>query len=525
MADNCAQAIIDAFTRSGVDTAFGIPGVHTLELYRALGRNGVRHVAVRHEQGAAFMADGYARASGRPALCVLITGPGLLNAATGIGQAYSDSVPMVVLSTVNNRADLGLGRGELHEMRNQRLAMEGLVGSAMMVSDPAQARAVADLSLARLALGRPRPVYIELPLDVATGEVADDAGALPALPLPAPNPAALAEAVALLRGAERPLVLLGGGAAAGAAAARRLVGSLGAVVACSIAGKGIVPDDGPHSIGSRIGTAEGQKLIAAADVVLAVGTELSMNDRWTRRLPINGALIRVDIDPDVLVRDHRPAVPLLADATQTLEALAAAFGDGPARPAWGGDLGAIRRAADADELGETPGHVALLDRLRDALPDDAVVVSDMTQIAYSGNLCFPARQPRGWLHPVGFGTLGYALPAAIGAKLARPEAQVVALAGDYGVGFTCQELGTAADLGLSLPVVVWNNRGLGQIAYGMDKAGIPRLGVEIDPPAFDAMAATYGCGYAAVDDPRHLPQRLAAAFDDGRPTVIEVKAS
>jgi thiamine pyrophosphate-dependent acetolactate synthase large subunit-like protein len=524
MADNCAQAIIDAFTRSGVDTAFGIPGVHTLELYRALGRNGVRHVAVRHEQGAAFMADGYARASGKAALCVLITGPGLLNAATGIGQAYSDSVPMVVLSTVNARADLGLGRGELHEMRNQRQAMEGLVGSALLVSDPAQARAVADLSLARMTLGRPRPVYIELPLDVATGAVADDPGALPALPLPAPNPAALAQAVELLRGARRPMILLGGGAASGAAAARRLADSLGAVVACSIAGKGIVPDDGPHSIGSRIGTAEGQKLIAEADVVLAVGTELAMNDRWSP-LAFKGALIRVDIDPDVLVRDFRPTVPLLCDAAQALEGLAAALADRSGRPAWAGDLAPLRRAADEAEFGDKADHLALLERLRDALPDDAVVVSDMTQIAYTGNVCFPSRQPRGWLHPVGFGTLGYGLPAAIGAKLARPEAQVVALAGDYGFGFTCQELGTAADLGLGLPVVVWNNRGLGQIAYGMDKAGIARLGVDIAPPAFDAMAATYGCGYAAVEDPRHLPQRLAAAFDDTRPTLIEVKAA
>ncbi|WP_026869826.1 5-guanidino-2-oxopentanoate decarboxylase [Inquilinus limosus] len=524
MADNCAQAIIDAFTRSGVDTAFGIPGVHTLELYRALGRNGLRHVAVRHEQGAAFMADGYARASGRPAICVLITGPGLLNAATGIGQAYSDSVPMVVLSTVNARADLGLGRGELHEMRNQRLAMEGLVASALTVVDPSQARAAADLSLARMALGRPRPVYIELPLDVATAEAPEDSGALPALPLPAPNPAALAQAAALLRGAKRPLILLGGGAVDAAAAARRLAESLGAVVACSIAGKGIVPDDGPHSIGARIGTAEGQKLIVEADVVLAVGTELSMTDRWAP-LRVPGALIRVDIDPDVLVRDHRPAVPLLCDAGLALEGLAAALSDLGGRSVWAGDLEPVRRAADAAEFGDKPGHLAFLSRLRDALPDDAVVVTDMTQIAYTANVVFPARQPRGWLHPVGFGTLGYALPAAVGAKLARPDAQVVALAGDYGLGFTCQELGTAADLGLGLPVVVWNNRGLGQIAYGMDKAGIARLGVEIDPPAFDAMAATYGCGYAAVDDPRHLPQRLAAAFDDSKPTLIEVAAA
>jgi len=524
MADNCAQAIIDAFTRGGVDTAFGIPGVHTLELYRALGRNGLRHVAVRHEQGAAFMADGHGRASGRPAICVLITGPGLLNAATGIGQAYSDSVPMVVLSTVNARPDLGLGRGELHEMRNQRLAMEGLVASALTVVDPSQARAVADLSLARMTLGRPRPVYIELPLDIATAEAPADAGALPPLPLPAPNPAALAQAADLLRGAKRPLILLGGGAVGAAAAARRLAENLGAVVACSIAGKGIVPDDHPNSIGSRIGTGEGQQLIGEADVVLAVGTELALNDRWSPlRLP--AALIRVDIDPDVLVRDHRPAVPLLCDAGLALEGLADALSDLNGRAVWAGDLAPVRQAADVAEFGDKPGHLAFLAKLRDALPDDAVVVTDMTQIAYTGNVVFPARQPRGWLHPVGFGTLGYALPAAIGAKLARPQAQVVALAGDYGLGFTCQELGTAADLGLGLPVVIWNNRGLGQIAYGMDKAGIDRLGVDIDPPAFDAMAATYGCGYAAVDDPRHLPQRLAAAFDDSKPTLIEVAAA
>ncbi|MDJ0983438.1 MAG: thiamine pyrophosphate-binding protein, partial [Kiloniellales bacterium] len=168
----CAQASLNALVDHGIDTVFGIPGIHTLDLYRGLAQTPLRHVAVRHEQGAAFMADGFARVAGRPAGCLLITGPGLLNAATGIAQAYSDSVPMIVLATVNDRRDLGLGRGEIHELKDQRRALEGVVDSVITLHDPAEVGTALDLSFARMGAQRPRPAVVELPLDVAAAEVA-----------------------------------------------------------------------------------------------------------------------------------------------------------------------------------------------------------------------------------------------------------------------------------------------------------------------------------------------------------------
>jgi thiamine pyrophosphate-dependent acetolactate synthase large subunit-like protein len=521
---SCARAVLDRLADHGIDTVFGIPGVHTLELYRAIQQTPLRHVAVRHEQGAAFMADGYARIKGKPAACLLITGPGLLNAGTAIGEAYSDSVPMVVLATVNARADLGVGRGELHELRDQRRAMEGIVAAAATIHDAAAAAPLIDGFFGRLATQRPRPVYLELPLDVAAAETVAAARPAP-LPLrPAPQPAAIAELKRRVEAARRPFLILGGGARGAAEPARKLALRLGAVVATSTAGKGILDETLPPSLGATLGTPETHELLAEADLVIACGTELSRTDHWTDRLPIRGDLVRIDIDGDGLLRDYVPALAIAADAATTLAALLAALGDGEDRACWVADLEA-RRAALAERFRRTyPAHCRWLEALQAALPPDGIVVTDMTQLAYVGNEYYRCRRPGTWHHPVGFGTLGFALPAAIGAKIAAPDRAVVALAGDYGVGFTIQELATAAELDLSLPLLVWNNAALGAIVDGMRSAEIARIAVSLKPPRFADLARAFDSLYERLEEPAALGPALARALAAGRPTVIEIAA-
>lgn len=519
----CAQAALNALVDHGVDTVFGIPGIHTLDLYRGLSQTPLRHVAVRHEQGAAFMADGFARVAGRPAGCLLITGPGLLNAATGIGQAYSDSVPMIVIATVNALRDLGLGRGEIHELKDQRRALEGVVDSVVTVHDPGEVGTALDLSFARMTARRPRPTVVELPLDVAAAEIAPRRAAGAAIARPGLAPAALEALVARLRRAERPFFILGGGALGAEEALRGLTAKLGAPVVTTVAGKGIVSEAGPLALGSALGSDVVNPVMNEADLVVAVGTELAYLDHFNRPLEIRPDLVRIDLDPDVLVRDHPACLALLADAHTAMAQVLERMAEDPARSPWRRDVAALREGLRDDMRTRRPAFCAYLDSLRAALDDDAAVFSDMTQLAYTGNRYFECRRGGTWLHPVGFGTLGYALPAAIGGKLAAPARQVVALAGDYGLGFTLQELGTAAEQGLALPVVIWNNRLLGAIDFHMRRQEIQPQAVALQPPDFRDLAKAYGCDYQYLDSPDPLGTALDAAFSAAAPTLIEIE--
>jgi 5-guanidino-2-oxopentanoate decarboxylase len=516
----CGQSAIAFLEASGVDTVFGIPGVHTLEFYRGLAQSAIRHIGVRHEQGAGFMADGYARASGKPGVCVLITGPGLVNAGTAIGQAFSDSVPMLVLSSVNACDDLGKGRGRLHEITDQQAVMAPLTAFSRTIRQPDELpRAMAD-AYGVFEAGRPRPVHIEVPLDVLAGPGITAVDCRGKRARPGAEPAAIAAAARLIGSAGRPVVIAGGGTVQAGAALKAFIEKAGAVLIPTVAAKGVVPDDHPQSLGSTLAQRSTRALLGEADVVVAVGSELAETDHWTERLPINGKLVRIDLDPRNLERDYKPDVAIPADAGAALAALSAAIVGRAAPDAR--RLAEVRRANAAAWPALQQKHLRVLDTLRAALPDDGLVASDMTQIAYTANCHFRCRRPRSWLHPMGFGTLGYALPAAIGAKLAAPERAVVALAGDAGFLFTVQELATAAELGLPVAILLWNNDALGQIAGDMVGRGIPEIAVKPRNPDFPDLARAFHCHARKPASLAELGQALTEAFAADRPTLIEV---
>jgi thiamine pyrophosphate-dependent acetolactate synthase large subunit-like protein len=515
---HAAIALLETY---GVDTVFGIPGVHTLELYRGLADRKMRHIGVRHEQGAGFMADGYARASGRPGVCCLITGPGLMNAATPIGQAYSDSVPVLVLASVNDSADLGKGRGRLHEITDQHAAIQPLTGLTRTIRNAAELPdAMAD-AFRLFESGRPRPAVLNLTLDMLRAAATLSEAPRQRAERPRPKEAEIDAAAKLIDAAEKPMIIFGGGCVDCAAEARAFLAKSGAIAVTTTAGKGVIADSDAATLGASLQNGATQRALAEADLVIAVGTELAETDSWTERLTFDGKLIRIDLDALTLTRDYPPTLAILADAGPTLAALtervrAGRAPDG-ARLAW-------TLAANATEIRPLESkHIAVLDVVRAALPEDGQVFTDMTQIAYTANFYFPCAVARRWFHPLGFGTLGYAMPAAIGGKIACPDRPTIAIVGDGGFLFTMQELGTAVELGLSLPILVWNNDAFGQIAHGMNTRDIPELGVRQRNPDYLALARAFGAEAVRPDSLAALQAAITTAFSAGGPTLIEVR--
>jgi thiamine pyrophosphate-dependent acetolactate synthase large subunit-like protein len=318
----------------GVTTVFGIPGEHTLELYRGIEKSNLRAVTPRNEQGASFMADGYARVTGEPGVCTLITGPGVTNAATGIGQAYADSIPMLVISSANDSPSLGRGWGRLHETTDLCAITRPITAFSEMVLDPVELPGLLARAFAVFRSQRPRPVHIAIPLDVMEKPVSDNWQARASGKLPTPALFEINAAAELLIKAKKPLMVVGGGAQMASAGVSALAERLNAGVIASNAGKGVVSDRNPLSLGGGIISPAIQRYLASADVVLAIGTELAEADSFIYDLKIRGKIIRVDIDP-ARFRDAFPAeVEILGDARVACQQLLTVLDGRSLKSAW-----------------------------------------------------------------------------------------------------------------------------------------------------------------------------------------------
>ncbi len=514
------EVVVRSLAAHGVELVFGIPGTHNLELYAQLGRHGIRHVSPRHEQGAGYAADGYARASGRPGVAVTTAGPALLNVAAAAGQAQSDSVPLLVVSPGMPRAHPAASTGHLHEMRSQQRALSGVVERSVRVMSHAElGRELAD-AFAAFRSQRPRARHVEVPLDLLAEAAEADVPVAPDVAPAAPPPAAIAAAARLLRAAERPAVIAGGGAAGAAGALVRLAERLGAPVITTANGKGTIPDRHPLALGARINLPAARAWLESCDAVLAVGTELGESDLWGPPLRLSGKLVRVDIDPGQAHANNISAVALVGAARGALEALLDALGDGAGPSSGAADL---RARLDGEHRAQAGPWLDWLAAIDGVLDDDAIVAGDSAMCCYYGALGgLPAQRPRSFLYPAGFGTLGYAVPAAIGAALACPDRRVLALSGDGGLMFTLPELASAAALGAPLPVVVFVNDGYGEIRNEMVDAGFAPVGVDLPPPDLPAAARALGCAGTHAADPAALSAELEAAFERRVPTVITV---
>ncbi len=523
----CGEFLVKILEAYGVETIFGIPGVHTVELYRGLPATRIRHVTPRHEQGAGFMADGYARASGKPGVCFIITGPGMTNIATAMGQAYADSIPMLVISSVNAKAHLGMAQGRLHELPSQRNLIAGVAAFSHTLLDPEQLPEVLARAFAVFGSARPRPVHIEIPLDVITARMDGKAKAWPLPGRPAPDPKQVAEAAALLSAARTPLIIAGGGAADAASGIKALAEKLDAPVFTTINGKGILPPGHKLALAGNLGMDAAQDELAASDVVLAIGTEFGETEMYpaAREIAIKGKLIRVDIDPLQLVNQFSADVAIFADSALAVAALNEALTTG-ARPSGKGAERAARMREKV-KAGLWPAcriHGRLLEVITKALPH-VVIGGDQTEPVYAANQTYEAPKPRSYFNSsTGYGTLGYGLPAAIGAKLGQPDRPAACLIGDGGLQFSLPELASAVEAQVPLAVVIWNNTGYGEIKAYMMERQIPEIGVDIYTPDFISIAKGLGCEASRPADIAALRDELVKSDKRKVPTIIEIKA-
>ncbi|WP_435257753.1 5-guanidino-2-oxopentanoate decarboxylase [Thioclava sp. FR2] len=518
------ERLVEGLAARGVEVVFGIPGVHTVELYRGLSGSPIRHVTARHEQGAAFMADGYARVSGKPGVAFVITGPGLTNALTAMGQAKADSIPMLVISGVNRRATLGKGWGCLHELPDQQAMVRALCPS-FQISAPEELEPVLDAAFAALFADRPGPVHIEVPTDVMPMPAAELSGGAD-LRTDVISEGEIAAACQRLATAKRVVILAGGGTRHAAQGVQDLAERLDAPVVQTVNARGamhghdLVVPASPSLDAVR-------DLIAEADCVLALGTELGPTDydMYVRGgLPDLSGMIRVDCSTEQLDR-HAAAVKVRATVSAAIPALLAGL---PTRPAGDGAARAkSARKAALEELARLdaamPARLTMVEAIRSACPG-AIIVGDSTQPIYAANLYYDHDRPSGWFNAAtGFGALGFGPGAAIGAALAAPGARVICLVGDGGLQFSPGELRTAVDEHLPITFVVWNNAAFGEIAEAMAGAGTEVIGCSPSPLKMKGFAESCDLPFQSVPaEPEALFQSLKRAGSG--PSLIEVRA-
>jgi thiamine pyrophosphate-dependent acetolactate synthase large subunit-like protein len=519
--------IVAALAAEGVRHVFGLPGIHNLAVYDALLRQStIAHVLTRHEQGAGFMADGYARASGRPGVVLVTTGPGATNALTPLVEAHASSQPILLLMSDVPSALVGAGVGALHEVPNQIECFRPVCRWAEALRDAGEIPGAVQGAFHLFRTGRPGPIALSIPTDYLSASIPGRLTPAGAGRRPPCDPSLLDQAAARLGRARRPLVIAGGGVIAADAAGelQALARRLGAPVVTTVMGRGAISEADPLWLGVLPNGRATAEALAAADVVLAVGCRFA--HRSTRGLLLQlafrpeQALIHLDLDPAVFGRLHLPTLGLAGDARDGLRGLLAALPPAEPAPEW--DRAALARARAARSPRYTPLMAGLLRSLREALPADGIAVCDQTGLNYWMEWYFPVYEPRTFLYPIGSATLGYAVPAALGAKLARPERAVVAVVGDGGLLFTVGELATAVKYRLPVVYVVLNDQDYGAIRY-LQARLYGRTGEHaLAGPDLPALARAFGLEAFRAADPDDLARALDKALAHPGPTLIEV---
>ena len=520
-----AQLLVDSLVAEGVDTLFGIPGVGTLAVYDAfVDQPSLRHIEVRHEQSAVFMADGYARACGEPGVAFTSNGPGALNTVTAMATAHNDSVPVLHLVSENPPNVRRRGRGHFHDISDQFGIFRPVSAHAATVALPDEIPAAIGTAFFALRNRRPRTALVEFYNEALTGvttTVAQTHTERRSRPI---DQDALARATAAIASAERPIVWAGGGVATPEASRSllRIVERLGAPVITTQKGKGAVPGDHPLHIGNWANEPPVRELIAHCDLLLAVGTRFSYfpTGGWTLRLP--DRIVQIDLDPEELGRNYPIEVGIEGDAAPVLISIDAELDRlGHIPTPWRQEVVASVLSRVRQGIGDRP-EIEVLRLLRAALPPETLVFNDPTTIAFWARSLWSTERPRTWFVPSGFGTLGFALPAAIGAKMARRDTPSVAIIGDAGVMFTIQDLMTAVEHQVPIVVLVFNDEGYGVERRHQDHLYGRRSGVDLRPPDFVALAHAFGATGLRVGDHSQVGEAVSRALDADGPVLIEI---
>jgi acetolactate synthase-1/2/3 large subunit len=511
------QALAQQLVAEGVDTIFGLPGDQLMSALDALvDVPALRYIVTRHEQATTYMADGYARTSGRPGVAMVVPGVGVYNAASGLATAYACSSPVLLLAGQVNRAGIGRDLGLLHDVHDQLEIVRPITKWASRVLRPGDVAAGVREAFAQLTSGRPRPVELEIPPETF-GEKAETTILTP---VPSVRRAAAAEeiraAAKMLATAASPLVVAGGGVVLGDASAQltAVAELLQAPVLTTREGKGAIDDRHPLSVGTAWVNPRMRPVLAAADVVLAVGTRgAGMGLQPGQRL------IHVDVDPEQIGRNHPADVAVAGDAARTLEALAELLQPRADRTE---ETKAMRAKAEA-ELKTVGPQWEMVQALRKAVPEDGILVCDTTSVAYMCHMGYPTYGPRTYLSTSYMGTLGFGYPASLGVKVARPDLPVVTVTGDGGFLFASNELATAVQHGIHTVTVVFDDGAYGNSNRDQrERFGGREYGTALRNPDWVALARAFGADGMLVKDVAQLPDALTEALATNGSTVIAV---
>lgn len=544
--------IMETLASYGIDTIFGIPGTHNLEFYRPLTALGIRAVTTRHEQGAGYAADGWSLQTGLPGVVLTTSGPGLLNALSAAGTAFCESRPMIILAPGPARGAEFADAGTLHETKDQLAAASAIVEWGRRVTTAAEAVAAVHDAFELFATSRPRPVYIEVPLDLLeevteVDEAAVSARTVAALPLP--ERGAIAEAARLLAGAKDPVILGGGGARGAAAEILDLAERLSAPVVTSVNGKGLIDEHHPLALGSNLRLPSVRNHARDADVLLVIGAKLGDAELWVDRLDAGGTVIRIDVVESQIEKNQHADLGLVGDARAVMAAVldeldsgqdldgargdeesdvAEAAGDAPA------PRGERRRSVEATvarlleanhrECAEaSPANTAVSVDIAAALPADAIVATDSSQIAYGGLLnVLKVKGVNSTPYMGTFATLGYGLPAALGARIGAPQRPSFVVVGDGALMFSVQEFITVVEQGEDVTVIVLDNGGYGEIRANEAEIGIAPIGVDLVQPDWPALAQAFGGSGRHVDSEAELSAAVTAAVAAGGLQLIHL---
>ncbi len=513
------DAIVAGLLAHGVDTVFGLPGAQVYGLFDAFERGGIRVVGARHEQGCGYMAFGYARSTGRPGVCAVVPGPGLLNASAALLTSLGANQPVLCLTGQVPTSFLGRGHGHLHEMPDQLATARGFTKWAERIAYPAQAPRLVAQAFHTMTTDRSGPALLEMPWDVFTREsLVPPASTLAAATAPPVDTDLIEGAADLIADARRPMILVGGGALDAGPEILALAERMSAPVVSFRSGRGIVSN--AHDLGLTL--AEGWDLWAQTDLVIGVGTRLELPRwRWPATEKADRRWIRVDIDPAEMWR-FPCDVDIVADAKDAVIALLAAVTRTAVSADRRRDIG-VSRAAVARRIEAVQPQLAYLRVLRDALPSNAIVTDEMSQIGFAAWFGFPVYEPRTFLSSGYQGTLGSGYGTALGAKVAHPDTPVVALCGDGGFMFAVQELATAVQYGIGVIALIFDNHAYGNVRRDQRESFEGRyVGADLVNPDFVRLGESFGVASCRVSSPAGLGVALARALADGGPALIVV---
>ena len=514
------EIIVRSLVENRVDTIFGIPGVHMYDFNDALAREGrIRFIHTRHEQGAGYMAYGYAKSTGKTGVYTVVPGPGFLNSAAALCTAYSGNAPVLCVTGNIMSHLIGQGRGQLHELPDHLATMRGLTKWAERINHPTDASRIMAEAFRIMHSGRKRPVAVEAPWDVfgMSAEVDMVADPTPLAP-PRPDPDLIAQAAELIAGAENPLIMVGSGAIDAADEVHELAKLLQAPVTAHRSGKGIVSDDSPYALLPPAAW----KFWPHCDLLIGIGSRLELQHfRW-RWFPSGIRTLRIDIDPTEMVR-LKPDLGLVTDARLGVRALIDALsGRLGKRPDRSQEFLRLKAAA-AEDLTAVQPQEEYLRVIRKALPRDGFFVEEISQVGFTARMSFPVYGPRQYVTCGYQENLGFGFNTALGVKVAHPDKCVVSISGDGGFMFGIQELATAKQFGINVVAIVFNNSGYGNVRRDQQQQyGNRLIGANLENPNFVALAESFGLMGLRAESPGELMTALEIGFAARAPVVIEV---